>query len=136
MQATRKVKTARDKAELIAELAANKKGQDIVLMDMRGISDVCDWFVLVSARSAPAIKAILREIEKGLSREKISPVHIEGRNNPFWVLMDYGEVVVHIFNKETRQFYGLERVWSDSTRENFEERCLEKTFQKRSQKPS
>lgn len=129
-------KTAREKVQLIARLAADKKGQDIVLMDMQGLSTVCDWFVLVSAASVRRIKAISKAIEKGLSEKKIPPLHVEGRNNPNWVLLDYNDVVAHIFYKDIREFYGLERLWSDAPREYFDGKCLKKIFQRKSQKSS
>jgi len=122
-------KIAHEKVQLIAKLAAEKKGQDIVLMDMQGISAVCDWFILVSAGSTRRIKAISRAIEEGLSKKKISPLHVEGRHDPHWVLLDYVDVVVHVFYKDVRAFYGLERLWSDAPREHFDGKCLKKTFQ-------
>ena len=107
----------------IAEIASEKKGQDIVLMDMRKVSNVCDWFVIISAGSTRAIKALARAIDKGLSQKKVKSLRIEGRNDPFWVLLDYGDTVVHIFHKDMREFYGLERLWSDAPMECFESKC-------------
>lgn len=123
--------TALDKARLIAHLAAEKKGEDIILMDMRGLSSIFDWFVLVSASSSRRIGAISRAIQEKLSKTHILPLHVEGRRNPYWVLLDYDDVVVHVFNKEIRDFYGLERLWSDVPVERFDDKCLEKTSQKK-----
>lgn len=126
----------RDTVLHIAKLAAEKKGENITFMDMRKVSTVCDWFVLISASSTRRINAISKAVDKGLSAEKISPLHIAGRKNPYWVLMDYGDIVVHIFYKAIREFYGLERLWSDAPREEFDVKCLEKTARKNCQKPS
>ncbi|MFC1548415.1 ribosome silencing factor [Candidatus Omnitrophota bacterium] len=124
------IKTALDKAKLIAQLAAEKKGENIVLMDMRNMSLMCDWFVLVSASSSRRLNAISNQIQRKLSKERISPSHVEGRNNPYWILLDFQDVVVHVFYKEIRDFYGLERLWSDAPIERFDDKCLAKTSQK------
>jgi len=115
--------TSRDLARLAAKFAAEKKGENIVLMNMAKISAVCDWFVVVSASSSRRIKAIADAIEKGLSQKKIHPLRIEGRTNPSWVLLDYNDLIVHVFYKEVRDFYGLERLWSDAPREKFDAKC-------------
>jgi ribosome-associated protein len=128
--------TSKDKAQLIAESAAEKKGQDVVLMDMRGISSLCDWFVLVSASSSRRVNAISKAIQEKLSKKRILPLHLEGKDNPYWVLLDYEDVVVHVFYDQIREFYGLERLWSDAPRERFDIKCSAKTSQKGSQKPS
>ena len=123
--------SALDKAERIAHIAAEKKGEDIVLVDMSELSTICDWFVLVSASSSRRINAIAKEVQKKLSKEHISPIHIEGKQNPYWVLLDYEDVVVHIFYDEIRNFYGLERLWSDAPQKRFDDKCLEKTSRKK-----
>ena len=122
--------TSLEKAEQIAHLAAEKKGEDIVLMDMRTVSLMCDWFVLVSANSSRMLNAVSNEIVRKLSKEKIWPKSIEGKNNPYWVLLDYEDVIVHIFHREIRDFYGLERLWSDLPGKKFNNKCLAKTSRK------
>ncbi|MFH1552822.1 MAG: ribosome silencing factor [Candidatus Omnitrophota bacterium] len=119
--------TARDKAELIAQLAAEKKGENIVLMDMRNISTMFDWFVLISASSSRRINGISNTIQENLSKRRIPLLHIEGKHTPYWVLLDYEDVVVHVFYKDIREFYGLERLWSDAPIERFDNKCLVKT---------
>jgi len=126
--------TSRDKAELIAKISAEKKGQDIVLMDMRHVSVLCDWFVLVSASSSRRLNTISKTVDKELSKKKISYLHLEGKNNPYWILLDYGDVILHLFHTEMREFYGLERLWSEAKIEYFDEKCLPKTSQKESPK--
>jgi ribosome-associated protein len=122
---------ALDKAKLIAQLAAEKKGENIVLMDMRNVSTMYDWFVLVSASSSRRISAISNTIQRELSKEGISPLHVEGKHNPYWILLDYEDVVVHVFYRQIREFYGLERLWSDAPIERFDNKCLAKTSQKK-----
>ena len=122
--------TALDKARSIARLAAEKKGDDILLMDMRAISTMCDWFVLVTANTSRRLNAIANNIQRKLSRESLKPLHIEGKNNPYWVLLDYEDVVVHVFHKDVREFYGLERLWAGSSIERYDNKCLVKTFRK------
>jgi len=112
---------AYETALLISKLAFEKKGRNIVIMDMRGVTMVCDWFVLISAGSLRMIKAISKTIDKGLSAKKISPLNVHGRQNQYWTLMDYGSVVVHIFDDKVREFYELERLWSDAPRHHFDE---------------
>ncbi|MDD4956703.1 MAG: ribosome silencing factor [Candidatus Omnitrophica bacterium] len=112
--------TSQEKAKLIAGIAADKKGEDIVLMDMSSSSTISDWFVLVSAGSSRQLDAISKAVQKDLSKKfKISPLKVEGRNNPSWVLVDYGDVILHVFHKDIRDFYGLERLWSDAPRGSY-----------------
>ena len=124
--------TSIDKAELIVQFAAEKKGEDIVFMDMRETSAIFDWFVLIGANTPRKINAISNGIQKGLSKgSRVSPLHVEGGPNACWVLLDYEDVVVHIFHSEVRDFYELERLWSDAPIERFDSKCTEKTSQKR-----
>ena len=127
--------TSREKARRIAYLAADKKGENIVLLEIKEVSSVCDWLVVVSASSSRRIKAIANSVQEGMSKEKVRPLHVEGKNNPYWTLLDYGDVVVHVFNGDIREFYGLERLWSDAPRERFENKCTEKKYQKESREP-
>lgn len=120
-----------DKAKLIAQFAAEKKGDNIVLMDMRDISMFCDWFVVISASSSRRINAIAKNIQQKLSKKGISSLHIEGKANPYWVLLDYEDVVVHVFYEQVREFYGLERLWSTAPRERLKDKCLVKMSPKK-----
>lgn len=106
--------TAQVLADKIARMAYNKKGNDITIVDLRGISDIADFFVIVSGESDVHIKTIANHIEKELKSEKIRPWHKEGYNKLNWVLLDYVEVVAHIFKPETREYYDLERLWADA----------------------
>lgn len=106
--------TSIEKARLIAKAAGEKKGEDIVIMDMTEQSAICDCFVLVSAGSSRRIKTICDEVQKILGKDGIFPISVEGRHSLYWVLVDYEDVVVHVFSSDMRDFYGLERLWSDA----------------------
>ncbi|MCY4159562.1 MAG: ribosome silencing factor [Bacteroidetes bacterium] len=92
-----------------------KKAVDVVIMDMQEISGLADYFILCSGTSDIQVKAIAESVEKRLKLEcRESPWHIEGAEHRQWVLIDYVDVVVHIFTLERREFYDLERLWSDA----------------------
>lgn len=92
-------------------------------MDMRGISNVTDYFVICSAPSQRRVKAITDSIEEALEEKGIKHHHIEGKREALWALIDYGDVVAHIFYEETREFYNLERLWQDAPREHISFQC-------------
>ena len=104
-------------ATLCAEYAANKKSENIVAIDLRGISSFTDFFVICSGTSEPHLKAIAGEIQERLREEHgIRPTGVDGYPMSQWVIVDYGDVLVHIFHQEKRAFYGLEDLWSDAPR--------------------
>ena len=109
-------------AQLAVEAILSKKGYDIVVMDMRAVSGVADVFVLCSGSSELQIKAIVEAIRMAI-KEKGSelPWHTEGVSNLQWVLLDYVDLVVHVFNEEKRAFYDLERLWGDAPKEEIPE---------------
>ena len=103
----------------ISELAVygiqEKKGNDIIRLDLRNIhSSVADYFVICTADSDVQVKAIADAIMEGSKKEGERPWHKEGLTHKTWVLLDYVEVVVHIFLRETRSFYSLEKLWGDA----------------------
>ena len=102
-------------AEKIAVLALEKKGHQIAILNVNGLSSVTDFFVIVSADSDTQLRAIADNIESKLRKdEQIHLYHKEGMNSPNWILLDFIDVVVHLFRKETREYYGLERLWADA----------------------
>lgn len=98
----------------IADLALDKKAKQIIVMDLNGITAIADFFVLMSGDSDTQIKAIADHIVRELKGQEIRVYHKEGYNSLRWVLLDYVDVVVHVFKPETREFYGLERLWGDA----------------------
>ena len=95
----------------ILDLALEKKASNIVTLDVRSLSTITDFFVICNGDSDPQVKAITDNIRKGTDHK---PRHLEGYENQNWVLLDYFDVIVHIFNKEEREYYGLERLWADA----------------------
>ncbi len=101
-------------AVLCARAADSKKGEEILLLDVRDISSVSDFFIIVSGQSEPHLKAMRNEIELQLKKEGIVAKGIDGFPHSQWVIMDYLDVMVHIFSSERRDFYALERLWGDA----------------------
>ena len=98
----------------IIECIKSKKGTDITILDVRKLSSLTDYFIICTSDSEPQTRAIANHIKKELSREKIKPFQIEGLDYLEWVLMDYFDIVIHVFKKETREFYNIERLWGDA----------------------
>jgi ribosome-associated protein len=104
-------------AALCAEFAANKKAEEIVALDLRGISSLTDFFVICSGTSEPHLKAIAGEIEDQMRKEHdLRPHNVDGYPTSQWIIVDYYDVLVHIFHSEKRAFYALEDLWSDAPR--------------------
>ena len=103
-----------DKIKIIAEVLEEKKGEDIVALDLRDFATIVDAFVLVSAQVPVQARAMADEVERVLEEVNISPWHVEGYSEGRWILMDYGDVVVHIFLEEARELYDLDRLWGDA----------------------
>jgi ribosome-associated protein len=104
-------------ARLCAEAALDKKGEQVVLLDMRNISSFTDFFVVVSGSSEPQLKAIASSIRERVRESTgLRPVAEDGFPASQWVIIDYGSVIVHIFHTEKRDLYGLEDLWNDARR--------------------
>ena len=102
-------------ARAIVNLATDKKGEDIVLMDMRQVSPITDYFVIVSASSDRQLKAIVEHISAEIQQfHDVRPWRVEGNAINGWVLIDYGDVVVHGFLPERRAYYDLEGLWREA----------------------
>jgi ribosome-associated protein len=102
-------------ARLIVDLASDKKGENIVLLDMRPVSPITDFFVILNGNSERQLKAILDHIEQEIKdHHQICPWRIEGVAANGWVLIDYADVVVHAFLPEKRDYYDLEGLWRDA----------------------
>ncbi len=108
-----------DSSELargIVELIADKKGSDIVLLDIRRVSLLADYFVICNGAGERQVKAILDEILEKVKKEAgVIPLNVEGVPSSGWVLVDYGSVIVHIFAPSLREYYSLEKLWSEAT---------------------
>lgn len=104
---------------VIAKAAQDKKALDAVILDMRKIPSVSDYFVIVSGTSTTQAKAIADNIVEKLKIKGEKLRHIEGAREALWILLDYGDVVAHVFIDEMRKFYELERLWGDVPQEKF-----------------
>ena len=103
----------------VCKALADKRGKDIVAMYVREKTDLCDYFIIASGSNAPQIRAMGERVEELVEKELgIEPTRAEGVRDGRWGVIDYGDVIVHIFNDDTRLFYHLERLWSDG--ENME----------------
>lgn len=100
-------------AKIVYEALDEKKGYDIRMIDISGITMIADYFVIASGGSSNQIQALINNVEEKMEKSGYTVKRIEGNKNSTWVLMDYGDVIVHIFDKEDRLFYDLERIWSD-----------------------
>ena len=115
------VSTEKMMAQIACKAIDDKKGQDIKVIDIHNVSVIADYFVIASGNSSTQTKTLAEEVEYQLSLEGIEPERKEGFNGSNWIILDYGDVVVHVFYKETRDYYQLERLWSDGERIDIEE---------------
>lgn len=102
-------------AQKTVEAASDKQASDIVLLDARGVCSFADYFVICSGESARQLESIHEEVEHVLKREGVMPLHFEGTMDSGWLLLDYGDVIVHIFAPAEREFYKLDKLWSEAT---------------------
>ncbi|QWR76519.1 ribosome silencing factor [Candidatus Magnetomonas plexicatena] len=103
----------------VVEALSEKMGEDTVVLDLRGLTQIADYFIISTGNSVPHIRALSDSVESKLRENKIKPLHIEGQRNNSWIILDYGDILVHIFNPEARAYYELERFWLDAHRVSF-----------------
>lgn len=108
-------------ARRIAELALEKKAERVVILDMRELYPASDYFVIGSATTDVQVKAIADHVIEELGKESVRPWHVEGVANRRWVLLDFVDVVAHVFLEEARNFYLLEKLWADAPLEEVED---------------
>ena len=102
-------------AKAIETFLDNKKGRDIKVLHVEDVSNIADYFVVCTATSNTHVKALSGEVEYQLDRRGVNAYHIEGRDNNSWVVLDYCNVMVHIFNREARDFYNLDKLYENTT---------------------
>jgi len=109
-------------AQMAADALFARKGTDIVLLDVEDLFILSDVFVIVTGTSRPHVQALADHLEESLKQSlEVKPLRVEGRTQGEWVLVDYGDIIVHIFQAAPRDFYSLERLWGDSERIPWEE---------------
>ena len=102
-------------AKAIESFLDNKKGRDIKVLHVEDVTSIADYFVVCTATSNTHVKALSGEVEYQLERRGVYAYHIEGRDNNSWVVLDYCNVIVHIFNREAREFYNLDKLYENTT---------------------
>jgi ribosome-associated protein len=112
--------TIDEKARAVAEAAAHRRASDVLLLDLRALTPVCDFFVICSGRSSVHVKAIANEIVTQMAEQGVKVGHLEGLAEGSWVLLDFLSVVAHVFTAEAREYYQLEQLWWDAPREEIE----------------
>lgn len=105
--------SARELAEAIAEVLDSKKGRDIKILHVEDKTVIAEYFVLCTGGSSTQIKALAGETEYRLAQRGVDPYGVEGRDNNSWVIVDYSNVIVHIFSRESREFYNLDKLYAD-----------------------
>lgn len=110
--------SSKEMVKLAFHALEEKKAEDIKIIEIGDISVIADYFIIAHGNSSSQVDAMIDAVEEELGKSKYYPKRIEGIKNSGWILMDYGDVVVHIFSKEDRLFYDLERIWRDGKEVN------------------
>ena len=105
---------ALEAAKVAQAAIEDKLGEDIKVLDLQGLSNIADCFVIASGKNANQLHAMANEVEQKLYKEGIKLHHSEGYSSGTWILLDFGNLLVHLFNREDREFYGLDHVWGDA----------------------
>jgi ribosome-associated protein len=94
-------------------ILGGRKAEDLKAIDIAGVSIIADYFLIASGTSNTQVRTLAEEVEFKLSQDGINPLRVEGAQTATWIILDYGFVIIHIFHRDTRQFYNLERLWAD-----------------------
>ncbi len=108
--------SSRDKAFLCARALSDRKAGDLVLLEVKDLSSFTDYFLICSGNSDRQVQAIASHVEEKMDQRGFHPLGVEGKREGHWILLDYGDVVVHVFYQPVREFYDLERLWSEAPR--------------------
>jgi ribosome-associated protein len=101
-------------AHKAAAILFGKKAEDAVLLDLRGLSSLTDYYLICTCQSEAQMRALLHNVSKILSKEGIKPLRSEYHSGVRWAVLDYGDIIIHLFEKDTRNYYSLERLWADA----------------------
>lgn len=108
-----------DIAKTAVTALEEKKAEDVVVIDIREISTIADYFVIAGGSNQNQLSAMRDAVEEALCKADVNARHIEGNHSSTWILMDYQDVIVHLFSREDRSFYDIERIWRDGKRIEF-----------------
>ena len=117
--------TSYESAILLAKTLDSKKGEEIKVLKTEGLTTLADYFVICSGTSSTQIRSLADEVEYKLSLCGITPSHTEGRGNGGWVLIDYGCVLVHVFSRDAREFYNLEKLYEGTSEQDISDLITE-----------
>ena len=112
---------SREMVKLACEAMEEKKAQDIKIIDIEKVSTLADYFIIASGSNRNQVQAMADNVNELLGRAGLEPKQVEGYQNANWILLDYRDVVIHIFDEENRLFYDLERIWRDGSLVNRED---------------
>ena len=112
---------SKEMTSLAIKALEDKKGNDIQVIDIREVSVIADYFIIASGSNQNQVQALADNVEETLGRAGYEPRQTEGYNTASWILMDYNDIIAHIFSEEERLFYDLERIWRDGKTVNIEE---------------
>lgn len=104
---------AKDLVQIVYRALDSKKGENIKIIDISNVSVVADYFIIANGSNQNQVQALVDQVQEELYRVGYEPKQIEGYRTGSWILMDYGDIIVHVFSKEDRLFYDLERIWRD-----------------------
>ena len=116
--------SALHRACLAAKVAADNKGRDILVLDMRSVTPLYDYFIISTGSSRRQMHAVAEETDAALRAEGDTRLGIEGYEASKWIVQDYGDIVVHVFDPDTREYYKLEELWADAPKVDWERECL------------
>ena len=105
--------TALEIAEVIASVLDAKKGKDVKIIHVEEKTVIAEYFVLCTGNSSTQVKGLVGEVEYQLERRGVKPYNVEGRDNNSWILLDYSNIIVHVFSREAREFYNLDKLYTD-----------------------
>jgi ribosome-associated protein len=108
--------TSAQELDVYVKAVLERKAENILVLDVQKLTSVADAFLICSGRSNRQVTAIADSVQRALKKQGIKPLHVEGKTDGHWVLMDYGHVIIHIFYETVREFYDLEGLWRDAER--------------------
>lgn len=111
---------SKEMVKIACKALDNKKAEDIVVIDISQISSISDYFIITNGTSIPHVDSLVNELEKDLAIAGFQPKTVEGGRSATWILLDYLDIIVHVFTKEDREFYNLERIWRDGRQVSLE----------------
>ncbi|MEG0962541.1 MAG: ribosome silencing factor [Lachnospiraceae bacterium] len=112
---------SREMAKIACHALSEKKAEDIRIIDISEISPIADYFVIATGSNSNQLQAMVDGVDEELNKSGYQPHQVEGNRNSSWILMDYNDIIVHVFSKEDRLFYDLERIWTNGKKVNLED---------------